>query len=120
MGRRDREHKQAVMEGREQPFRQPETKPALYLRCGKCGTAIPAYAATEHLLKCQPGGAKCGKCGDLIPAVDFMEHFKGCNGSKTAMPFPPPPPGPLSGGKQPIGIEPSGKLIFEKSEEVKP
>ncbi len=78
MGKRKRLHREAVIAGREKPFRQIELPPPLYLRCGRCGVQVPEHCVTEHLLACQPGGARCGYCKEVIPAAAFLEHIKGC------------------------------------------
>ncbi len=48
MGRRDREHRQAVREGRELPFRQPAAIIPKYFRCKSCGEVFTEYQAEEH------------------------------------------------------------------------
>jgi hypothetical protein len=78
LGIRKRLHREAVIAGTEKPFRNRTLSPAQYLRCGKCGDQIPECRVTEHLLECQPGGAKCGKCKAIIPAAEFLAHFKTC------------------------------------------
>ena len=81
MGRRDRERRQAIQEGRSTPFRNlVQTRG--YLRCGKCHAVVPDILADEHLKECQPLGARCAKCNQMIPPTGFINHFRACKGKQ--------------------------------------
>jgi len=82
MGRKSREHRQAVVEG-GQPFVNDFKRSQRY-HCGKCGDSVMEDYVTEHLLKCQPDGAICEKCKKKIPAAEFVEHSKACRGNDLA------------------------------------
>jgi len=81
MGRRAKEHTKKVILGQEQPFRQAFVEYAV-LRCGRCGGRFHELSVTEHLMKCQPNGARCGKCKGIFKPEEFLAHFKGCRGLK--------------------------------------
>lgn len=87
MGRRSREHRERVEAGLEAPWRNPGAEINIHekmLKCNKCGVVIPEHNVTNHLLICQPMGAKCGWCGEVINPRDFMSHFNSCNGRVVA------------------------------------
>jgi hypothetical protein len=50
------------------------------LQCLKCGKSVLDYKVVDHLMQCQPEGAKCGKCGEIIPPAEFLSHFNICKG----------------------------------------
>jgi hypothetical protein len=48
MGKRSKEHRQAVLAGKEAPFRQPEWKRPTYFRCRTCGMLCTEYQWADH------------------------------------------------------------------------
>jgi protein-arginine kinase activator protein McsA len=52
MGRASRLHREAVQNGTEQPFRQPEVTNARLLTCKKCGDTVGETMARDHIRKC--------------------------------------------------------------------
>jgi len=51
LGTKSRLHRQAVVDGKEQPFRQKES-PHKLLRCGKCKELMGEVNARDHIRKC--------------------------------------------------------------------
>lgn len=77
MGKRSREHREAVRASQEQPFRQPGYQP-LFFVCYKCGNTLSEGGIEGHLKECQPAGAKCGSCGKIIKPEGFLDHARSC------------------------------------------
>ncbi len=77
MGKRDREHRLAVINGQDKPFRQVG-EPVLYMFCGKCKTRMSESRVTDHLKECQPQGVQCANCKQIFKPEDFLTHFKAC------------------------------------------
>ena len=53
MGRASRLHREAVIAGKETPFRQPETVHKMF-RCKKCGEHMGEVFVREHIRECWP------------------------------------------------------------------